>query len=88
VSQPRYTAWVCPYCGQQSRGPAGHSVAGDDICSTCPVGSTEHGVPPQPRLVKIEVEPVDGYMGLMRVAAKRGEVAAARRRVNLERASE
>ncbi len=50
-----YHIYVCLECGKQSRGPGGHSVAGDDICS----GVHPKDGPSQPRLAKIPVAVID-----------------------------
>lgn len=55
MSEP-YAIYVCLECGEQSRGPAGHHVGGDDICSRGPHGE---GSPSQPRLARIAVRVTD-----------------------------
>jgi hypothetical protein len=49
---PRWFVYVCPYCGQQYRGPSGHHVAGDDRATSCfHAHEGERGIT-QPKLVR------------------------------------
>jgi hypothetical protein len=58
---PKLHAWVCPYCGRQYPGPRGHHVAGDDSATSCfHRRPGERGLV-QPRLVLIEVAPVEPF---------------------------
>jgi hypothetical protein len=58
---PRWFVYVCPYCGQQYRGPSGHHVAGDDRATSCfHAHEGERGIT-QPKLVRVEVEPIEHW---------------------------
>lgn len=59
--EPRLFAWVCPHCVKQYTGPHGHRMAGDDCASSCSHAHPgERGVT-QPKLVKIEVQPLEPF---------------------------
>lgn len=59
--EPKLYVHVCPYCMRQHRGPGGHHMAGDDRATRCiHAHPGEQGVD-QPRLVRIEVQPVEPF---------------------------
>lgn len=53
--------WICPHCMKQYPGPSGHHVLGDDSANGCfHRHPGERGVS-QPRLVRVEVQPVAAF---------------------------
>lgn len=59
--QLNWHVYVCPYCGQQYRGPGGHSVAGDDRATSCfHRHPGERGLT-QPKLVRVKVGPLEPF---------------------------
>lgn len=59
--EPTLSAWVCAYCMKQYQGPSGHHVGGDDQATSCfHAHPGERGVT-QPKLVRIEVAPIEPF---------------------------
>jgi hypothetical protein len=92
ADSPPYVVYLCPVCGEQSRGPGGHSVAGDDVCSN--MSAHPKDGPSQPRLVRVAVEIISlsrrrEFADLRRSGAERSREhwAAVRRESAIDRAA-